>query len=136
MWDGVTSFAGHAVLWLDDRLKWSDLNDFTTWYPVAQTAVSAVLPLSLPFTQPALGGTVPVTVTNPVDPVTSLTVVGPADFGSVEVGAPSPTGLINIINTGTAPATITGISFSPADDGTVSGGAFTGTLPGGASSVT
>lgn len=39
-WDGVEEFAGHLLLWRDEVIKWSNLNDFTTWIPVSATAVS------------------------------------------------------------------------------------------------
>lgn len=74
-WDGVEAFFGHALLWKDDRLKWSDKDDYTNWIPVAQTASSAVFSIASPgFTQPATGATVVIPVTT--DPATAGIVVG------------------------------------------------------------
>jgi Concanavalin A-like lectin/glucanases superfamily len=74
-WDGVEAFFGHVLLWKDDRLKWSDKDDFTNWIPVATTAASAVFIIDAPgFTQPATGATVAIPVTT--DPVAAGIVVG------------------------------------------------------------
>lgn len=74
-WDGVEAFFGHALLWKDDRLKWSDKDDYTNWIPVAQTAASAVFTIDAPgFTQPAVGATVAIPVTT--NPVAAGIVVG------------------------------------------------------------
>jgi hypothetical protein len=74
-WDGVEAFFGHVLLWKDDRLKWSDKDDFTNWIPVATTAASAVFTIDTPgFTQPATGATVAIPVTT--DPVAAGIVVG------------------------------------------------------------
>jgi hypothetical protein len=74
-WDGVEAFFGHALLWKDDRLKWSDKDDYTNWIPVAQTAASAVFVLDTPgYVQPATGATVAIPVTT--DPVAAGIVVG------------------------------------------------------------
>jgi hypothetical protein len=74
-WDGVEAFFGHALLWKDDRLKWSDKDDYTNWIPVAQTAASAVFTIGpSSYTQPATGSTVAIPVTT--DPVAAGIVVG------------------------------------------------------------
>lgn len=74
--DGVTSFFGHVILWNDDIIKWSDLNDFTNYIPVGSTATSATLTIKSPgFTQPAIGSTVVVaTVEDPYGNGTTVTV--------------------------------------------------------------
>ena len=36
-YDGVESFQGHLLLWKNEILKWSDLNDVTNHIPVAET---------------------------------------------------------------------------------------------------
>jgi hypothetical protein len=53
--DGVSSFQNHVVFWVGPTLKWSDVNDFTMWIPVALTATSLVLSLQREFTQEAVG---------------------------------------------------------------------------------
>jgi hypothetical protein len=74
-WDGVEAFFGHALLWKDDRLKWSDKDDYTNWIPVALTASSAVFIIDAPgYVQPATGATVAIPVTT--DPVAAGIVVG------------------------------------------------------------
>lgn len=74
-WDGTEAFFGHVLLWKDDRLKWSDQDDFTNWIPVGQTASSAVFTINTGgFTQPAPGATVVIPVVE--DPVTAGIVVG------------------------------------------------------------
>ena len=74
-WDGVEAFFGHALLWKDDRLKWSDKDDFTNWIPVAQTAASAVFTINTGgYTQPAVGATVAIPVIE--DPITAGIVSG------------------------------------------------------------
>lgn len=56
-WDGVEEFTGHLLLWKGDRIKWSNLNDFTTWIPVSATAVSLRAATLDDFSQPALSVT-------------------------------------------------------------------------------
>jgi hypothetical protein len=51
-WDGVEEFAGHLILWRDEIIKWSDLNDFSTWLPVTSTAVSLRVETLEDFIQP------------------------------------------------------------------------------------
>lgn len=119
-WDGVTVFFGHVLLWESDRLKWSDKDDFTTYIPVAETAVSAVLTLDESFVQPSPDGTVSVQVVNPVAAVRSISLSGSLAFSPVDIGE-TDTLLLNIINTGTADLTITGISFPDGFSGTASG---------------
>jgi hypothetical protein len=54
-YDGVEVLAGHIVLWRGELIKWGDLNDYTTFIPVSQTAVSLrAITLNF-FTQPASG---------------------------------------------------------------------------------
>jgi hypothetical protein len=55
--DGCESFAGHVILWKDERLKWCDVDDVTNWIPVAETIASMRLTLTDGFTQPAAGAT-------------------------------------------------------------------------------
>lgn len=64
--DGCESFFGHLLLWHNDTLLWSDLNDFSNYIPIGITSVSAVLKTvgTSAFTQPAVGGTVVVTLDN------------------------------------------------------------------------
>lgn len=67
LWDGVIVFFEHTVLWRGDRLKWSDVDDFTNYIPVGSTAATFVLTTSSTATQPALGGSVTFAVhENPV----------------------------------------------------------------------
>ena len=74
-WDGAEAFFGHVLLWRDDRLKWSDKDDFTDWIPVGQTAASAVFIIDTGgFAQPATGATVPIPVTT--NPITAGIVAG------------------------------------------------------------
>lgn len=120
LWDGVTVFANHALLWKNDRIKWSDLNDFSLWIPVAETAVSTVLTLSDPFVQPAVGGNISVNITNPTTAVLSISLDGDLAFGSVTVGTTAQQ-LLSIINTGTADITVTGISLPDGFTGSFAG---------------
>lgn len=129
-WDGVTSFAGHVLLWRDDRLKWSDLNDLSLWLPVAETAVSSVFALAEDFIQPPVGGKVAVTITNPVAAVRSISLSGDLAFSDTVVGE-TDTALLTITNTGTSPLNVTGVSLPDGFSGD-----FVGTIPtGGAQSV-
>lgn len=74
-WDGVESFFGHALLWKEDRLKWSDVNDFSNYIPVATTAASFTLTIATGgYVQPAAGATVTVNVNE--DPVALGVTVG------------------------------------------------------------
>jgi len=109
-WDEVTTFADHVLLWKGDRLKWSDVNDFTLYLPVATTAVSAVLTLNAAFIQPPVGGQVTVSVTNPVTPVGSLSLTGSLTFPTTTVGTTSQE-VLTIVNTGTAPLNVSGVSL-------------------------
>lgn len=75
MWDGTEAFFGHVLLWKDDRLKWSDRDDYTNWIPVGTTASSFIMTVaSGGFTQPSPGGTVTINVNE--NPVTLGAVVG------------------------------------------------------------
>lgn len=56
-YDGVFSFDGKAILWRDNKIKWSDTDDLTNWVPVAQTIASLRLTLTDGFTQPAINAT-------------------------------------------------------------------------------
>lgn len=122
-WDGVTVFKDHVLLWRDDRLKWSDIDDFTTFIPVVQTAISAVLTLATNFIQPAPGGNVSVSISNPLGLVKSVSLVGPLVFPSTNVGD-TATLLLNIENTGTDVLNVTGISLPSGFSGS-----FSGTIP-------
>ncbi len=55
-WEGVTVIAEHVVLWRGDTLLHSDLQDFTVYIPIAETAVSLRAPVTADFIQPAPGG--------------------------------------------------------------------------------
>lgn len=83
LWDGVSSFFGHVILWRGDRFKWSDKNDFTNYIPVGTTAASVHLTTAADFVQPAAGSNV--TVNTNEDP-TGL-VVG--QFVSIATTAPA-----------------------------------------------
>lgn len=123
MWDGVTVFFDHVVLWKSDRLKWSDRNDFTLWIPVDRTIVSTILTITDDFVQPAPGGTVTVTVSDPVTEVISISLSGDLDFGSVPVGTSDDT-VLTITNSGTVPLVVSGISLPAGFSGS-----FSGTIP-------
>lgn len=60
LYDGVTEFSGQVVTWAGNRFKFSDINDFSMWLPVAETAATGRLKVLTAFTQPAPGGTVTV----------------------------------------------------------------------------
>lgn len=68
IFEGVETFFGHVLLWRNDLLIWSDLNDFANYVPVGATAVSATL-LASTFTQPAIGSTVALTFSNGTVPL-------------------------------------------------------------------
>lgn len=111
-WDGVTAFFDHVLLWKEDRLKWSDKEDFTNYIPVAATAVSAVLTTAADFVQPPLGGTVTVTVNSPAGSVSSIGLSG--DLTSAFVGVAVGTtalSILNIENLGTIDLVVTGIAL-------------------------
>lgn len=122
-WDGATVFFDHVMLWKQDRLKWSDKGNFSLWIPVDTTAVSTILTTTEDFIQPAPGGLVTVTVSNPVTQVISISLAGSLAFGSVAVGDTAQA-ILTIENTGTVPLDVTGISFP---DGF--SGSFAGTIP-------
>lgn len=122
-WDGVTSFFGHILLWKDDRLKWSDVDDFSTFLPVASTAVSAVLTLGSPYTQPAPGGQVTVAAAQTVAAVSSISLAGDLTFPNTLVGG-TATAVLNIVNTGTASVTLASGAV------TFSSGVFTASFAG------
>jgi hypothetical protein len=109
-WDGVAGFAGHVLLWRDDRLKWSAKDDFSLYLPVSATAVSTSLKLKSDFVQPPAGGTVSVTVENPVAEVKSISLQGDLAFTDTLVGE-SATALLTVVNTGTAELNVTGLSL-------------------------
>lgn len=52
---GISAFYNHILVWTDDQLFWSDVNDFSQWTPVASTATSLVLTPLRPFVQPEVG---------------------------------------------------------------------------------
>lgn len=109
-YDGVAIFQNHVLLWRDDNLLWSDLDDFTLYLPVAQTAVAATLTLTAPFAQPDTGKNVTVTVVAPAAIVLSLSISGTTAFGSTAIGTPLQA-LLLLTNTGDAPLHVTGISL-------------------------
>lgn len=126
-WDGVSVVANHAMLWKEDRIKWSDINDFTNWIPVATTAVSSALSVATDFVQPSPGGNVSVTVVNPAAAVVSISVSGSLSFPNTNVGS-SSTLLLSTINSGTTVLDVTGISLPPGFSGN-----FAGSIPVGGS---
>ena len=119
-WDGTAVFADHVLLWKEDRLKWSDRGDFTLWLPVDETVVSGIFTINADFIQPAPGGTVTVTINNPVAEVISISLSGSLDFGNVAVGSTAQA-ILTISNSGTTPLTVTGITMPPGFSGTFSG---------------
>src|SRR5262245_50991142 len=54
-WYGGDELAGHLLLWRDEVIKHSDVNDFSTWIPVSQTSVSLSVETLSDFTQPISG---------------------------------------------------------------------------------
>lgn len=128
-YDGVCVFQNHVLLWQSDNLTWSDVNDFTVYIPVATTAVSSVLNISSSFIQPQPGGNVLVTVSNPQASVASLSLSGNLVFGTLNVGQTAEA-ILNLINTGNMPITVTGLTFPAGVDGNVPvfSGNFVGTI--------
>lgn len=119
-WDGATVFFDHVMLWKADRIKWSDKGDFSLWIPVDTTVVSTILTTTQDFIQPAPGGLVTVTVSNPVTEVISISLAGSLAFGSVAVGDTAQA-ILTIENSGTVPLNVTGISFPDGFSGSFSG---------------
>lgn len=63
--DGVSQFANHILMWSGDRIRWSDIDDFSTWIPVGSTAGTGNTSNVFGFTQPAAGeNTAPIFVTD------------------------------------------------------------------------
>lgn len=58
LYDGVAEFGGQVITWDGNRLKWSEVNDFSMWLPVSQTAATGRLAVKTAFVQPAPGGVV------------------------------------------------------------------------------
>jgi hypothetical protein len=52
---GIAEVAGHLVGWQNNRLRWSSVNDFSTWIPVGATAAVLRLTVLNPFVQPNTG---------------------------------------------------------------------------------
>lgn len=74
-WDGCESFFSHILLWRDDIIKWSAVNDFTLWIPVSQTIATWAMTVGASgFTQPNLGDAA--TIPTIEDPATEGVVVG------------------------------------------------------------
>lgn len=109
-WDGVTVFFGHVLLWKDDRIKWSDVDDWTAWIPVANTAISAVLTTTVDFVQPALGGSVTISAAQSVAKVKALSLTGNLGFADTLSGSTSAATL-NLVNTGTDTVTVSKITL-------------------------
>lgn len=126
-YDGVAVFQNHVLLWSGDNLIWSDIDNFANYIPIAETAVSAVLTLTAPFTQPPPGGNIVVQVLTPSAIVSSLSMAGDMTFPPTEVGNTSQA-LLLLENTGDAPINVTGIALP---DGFT--GNFVGTIAIGAS---
>jgi hypothetical protein len=74
--DGVAVFYNHVMLWKGTRLIWSDVADFTLWFPASATITSLNLTTLNDFTQAGAGGVVSEDI-----------YVNPAPIGLVE-GAP------------------------------------------------
>lgn len=119
-WDGTAVFADHILLWKADRLKWSDRGDFSLWLPVNETVVSGIFTLNADFQQPAPGGTVTVSIDNPVAQVVSISLSGSLDFGNVNVGDTAQA-ILEITNSGTSPLTVTGLTLPVGYSGTFTG---------------
>lgn len=109
-YDGVAVFQNHVLLWRDDNLLWSDLNDFTLYLPVAQTAVAATLTLTAPFAQPVVGRNVTVSVVASAAVVLSLSMSGTLSSFNTPIGVPQ-LGLLLLTNTGDAPLDVLGIAL-------------------------
>lgn len=127
-YDGVAVFQNHVLLWRDDNLLWSDLNDFTLYIPIAQTAVAGTLTLTAPFAQPVVGRNVTVSIAAPEAVVLSLSMSGTTAFGPTPINTPLQA-LLLLTNTGDAPIKVTGIELP--DSGVFTGN-FAGTIPVGA----
>lgn len=56
-YDGISSFQGHLMLWKGRTLKWSDVNDFSCWIPIAETSATLRMEVLEDFTQPSPGVT-------------------------------------------------------------------------------
>lgn len=52
-YDGVTVFAGHIVLWEENRMKYCDIDDYSTWIPVGESVSSVHCTLRLSAVQVA-----------------------------------------------------------------------------------
>ena len=126
-YDGVAVFQNHVLLWQDDNLIWSDIDDFTDYIPIASTVVSAVLTLLAPFVQPIPGGSVTVQVANPAAVIPSLSISGDLTFPNTNVNDTSQA-LLTLTNTGNAPIEINSIDLPAGFAGT-----FTGPIAVGAS---
>jgi hypothetical protein len=55
-WQGVNVFREYVVAWNDSIFQWCATDDATCWIPVAQTATSALLNTTEPFTIPVADG--------------------------------------------------------------------------------
>ncbi len=88
-WDGVTAMAGHLLLWRDDRVKYCDLDDFTTWIPVLNTATTARATIASPFMHPKPGF-----VSDWVYTLEPDKVFTPGGYARIDLNADDPTSAI------------------------------------------
>ena len=76
MWDGVEVFFGHTMLWKQNRLKWSDVNDTANFIPISTTVSDVELTIDTGgFAQPS-DYTTPATIPTVENPTTAGLVVG------------------------------------------------------------
>jgi hypothetical protein len=78
-YDGVAVFASHILLWKDDVLSWSDVNNFPVWIPVATTISSKTFTINA-FTQPAAGASASATITTGGTGASGVTHFGVGDL--------------------------------------------------------
>lgn len=55
-WQGVNTFREYVVAWNNSIFQWCATDDATCWIPVGQTATSALLNMTQPFTVPVVDG--------------------------------------------------------------------------------
>lgn len=53
--NGCCEMNGHIVAWFKNRLVWNDVNDFSTWIPIAKSISTVRLTIEDSFTQPPAG---------------------------------------------------------------------------------
>jgi hypothetical protein len=67
--DGVAVFYNHVMLWKGTRLIWSDVADFSLWFPLSRTITSLTLTTTNSFTQVSAGGVVTENIFTDVAPL-------------------------------------------------------------------